>query len=151
MILDSITSAELYYNLGPNIKTGLKFLKDTATLEQLPLGRLEIDGDKVFALVQEYETRAFNKEMWEAHKKYYDIQFIVSGEEKIMFARIENCKPRTEFNISEDFWLFSAEGDEIGINEGYFMILGPEDVHQPGIHKGRIPQKVRKIVVKAMI
>lgn len=151
MIYDDISNAEFYYKLGQNIKIGLQFLMDEDNLDRLPLGRVEIDGDRVFALVQEYESKDFEADMWEAHKKYLDIHYIVRGSEKIKIAQIENCHHRTAYDDKEDYWLFTAEGHEIVISEGQFIILAPEDVHQPGIMTGIKTQKIRKIVIKAMI
>lgn len=151
MIFDDIKNAGFYHDLGPNFKKALQFLKETDNLIDLPLGRLEIDGERVFALVQEYESKTFNKDMWEAHKKYMDIQYMVKGGEKIKIARIENCKPITPYNEKDDYWLFSAHGDEISLSEGQFVIFAPEDVHQPGLMVNGDTQKIRKIVVKAMI
>ncbi|SDM10450.1 YhcH/YjgK/YiaL family protein [Kriegella aquimaris] len=151
MIFDDIENAEFYYNLGPNIKRGLQFLKENTNLETLPLGRVEIDGDNIFALVQEYDTKAFDGEMWEAHKKYFDIQYVVKGTELIKVTRIENCTPRTPYNAEGDYWLFQADGNSITVRAGQFVLLAPEDVHQPGIVCGNNTEKIRKIVVKARI
>ena len=50
-------------------------------LGSLPLGRVDIDGDAVFANVQEYDTVPAEEKQLEAHRRYYDVQFVVSGEE----------------------------------------------------------------------
>jgi len=150
MVFDSLDKAAFYYNLSPHIKRGLSFLENTPNLMDLPVGRVEIDGDNVFALVQEYETKSFNKDMWEAHKKYFDIQFIVQGTESIKVSRIEDMTPNTKYHPDGDYWLFSGEGDSIKITNNQFTILGPEDIHQPGISIEK-PQKIKKIVVKALI
>jgi len=150
MVFDSLDNADFYYNLSPHIKKGLLFLKNTQNLMDLPIGRVEIDGDNVFALVQEYETKSFNIDMWEAHKKYFDIQFIVKGTEAIKIARIEDMIPNTKYHEDGDYWLFSGEGNDTKLTENQFTILGPEDIHQPGISIEE-PQKIKKIVVKALI
>ena len=111
MIFDSIEKAEFYYNLSIHLKKGLLFLKNTPNLHELPIGRIEIDGDNVFALVQEYETKDFNEDMWEAHKEYFDIQFMVSGTEEIKISRIEDMTPNTAYHPDGDYWLFSGQGN----------------------------------------
>lgn len=151
MIFDSLEKAIRYYNISPYIKKGLMFLEDTLDLIDLPVGRMEIDGNRVFALVQEYETKEFDLNLWEAHKKYYDIQFIIEGTEEIKIARIEDMEPNTEYNSSLDYWLFSGEGGGIKITKNQFMILTPEDIHQPGIKIEAATQKIKKIVIKALI
>ncbi|MDO6595888.1 YhcH/YjgK/YiaL family protein [Oceanihabitans sp. 2_MG-2023] len=151
MIFDSLDNAAFYHQLSPHIKKGLEFLVNTKNLQDLPVGRVEIDGDNVFALVQEYDTKAFNVDMWEAHKKYFDIQFIVSGSEAIKVSRIEDMTPNTKYHADGDYWLFSGEGNALKIIENQFAILSPEDIHQPAITLGDTTQKIKKIVVKALI
>lgn len=151
MIFDSIEKAEFYYSLSPNLKKGLMFLENTSNLDELPIGRLEIDGDNVFALVQEYETKEFNEDMWEAHKEYFDIQFIVSGTEEVRVTRIEDMTPNTVYHPDGDYWLFSGQGNGLIITNNQFAIFSPEDVHQPGVIVGEQPETIKKIVVKALI
>lgn len=151
MIFDSLDNASFYFDLGSNIKNALLFLKNSSNLLELPVGRLEIDGNNVFALVQEYETKPFKKDSWEAHKKYYDIQFIVSGEEVVKVSRIEEMTPITEYNKEGDYWLFRGTGNSIRVKENQFMILSPEDIHQPGISINKTSQKIKKIVLKVLI
>lgn len=150
MIFDSLENAKTYQDLHPNIKTGLQFLENTKNLSDLTVGKHEVDGDNVFALVQEYETKDFNPEMWEAHRKYYDIQFIVKGNEHIKLSRIEDISPNMEYNSEGDYQLFTGEGGAILLKENDFIILKPNDVHQPGV-KINQPSPVKKIVVKALI
>jgi len=151
MIFDTIDNADFYTNLSPHIKKGLEFLKASTNLNELPIGRNEINGEQVFALVQEYDTKAFNRDLWEAHKKYFDIQFIVKGSEVIKLSRIEDIIPNTKYHKDGDYWLFSGDGHSLKLTENQFIILSPQDVHQPGVFLENTPEKVRKIVVKAMI
>ena len=151
MIFDSLDNAAFYYQLSPHIKKGFEFLANTKNLNDLPVGRIEIDGNNVFALVQEYDTKAFNIDMWEAHKKYFDIQFIVSGTEAIKVSRIEDMTPNTKYHTDGDYWLFSGDGNALKITENQFAIFSPEDIHQPAIAIEGSIQKIKKIVVKALI
>ena len=52
MIIDALANMDFYKNLNESLYKGLRFLKET-DLAALPVGRYEIDGDAVFALVQE--------------------------------------------------------------------------------------------------
>ena len=76
MIFDNIKNAETYFNLDEKIKKGLEFIlnNDLTTFEN---GKYEIDGDKVTANIQEYDTKA--EGLFEAHKNYIDIQYVISG------------------------------------------------------------------------
>lgn len=151
MIFDSINNAEYYFAIDANIKKGLEFLKNTKNLEELTTGKHEIDGDNVFALVQHYKTKDFEFDKWEAHKKYLDIQFMVQGTENIAVARIEDMQPNTEYKTEGDYWLFTGNGNNIKMTENKFLILSPEDIHQPGLVCNDAAKSVIKIVVKTKI
>ena len=51
MIIDHLSRADLYFPLDPRFQKAFEFLL-TADLLKLPLGKHEIEGDKVFALVK---------------------------------------------------------------------------------------------------
>ena len=80
MIKDKLKNAKTYYNLGENLKKGLLWLEKN-DLEKLADGRYEIDGDKVFASIQTYETK--DDANYESHRNYIDIQYMINGCEKI--------------------------------------------------------------------
>src|ERR1035437_6866780 len=56
MIFDHLRNAGLYENLHFGLKTGLALLADSAILS-LPDGRHLIDGERLIAMPQRYETR----------------------------------------------------------------------------------------------
>ncbi|QEC52139.1 YhcH/YjgK/YiaL family protein [Anseongella ginsenosidimutans] len=150
MIFDEIKNASFYYNLHPYIREGLEFLINHDDLMNLAVGKQDIDGDNVFALVQEYQTKEFNEEMWEAHRKYYDLQFVVDGVENIAISHINDISPRTEYNVGDDYRLFKGIGAKIKVTRGQFLLLSPKDVHQPGLIATE-PGHVKKIVLKIRI
>ena len=55
MLTTSIDLIQKYDYLEDKFKKGYEFLRNT-DLKALPLGRVDIDGDEVFASVQEYTT-----------------------------------------------------------------------------------------------
>ncbi|MBW3631010.1 MAG: YhcH/YjgK/YiaL family protein [Gemmatimonadetes bacterium] len=63
MILDSLSRAGQYGTLGPRIAAGLEYLAafDPAT----PVGRHFIDGEDLFAMVQEYDTAPATEKRFE--------------------------------------------------------------------------------------
>ena len=66
------------------IVRALDFLKNT-DLKALPGGRHEIEGDMMYANVDDVETKLFETTKPESHRNYVDIQFMVSGEENMGF------------------------------------------------------------------
>lgn len=147
MIVDTLANAELYTSVHPGVGRGLAFLRsfDPTT----PDGRVDIDGDDVFALVQSYETEAAGDKSFEAHRVYLDIQFIVEGAEVIGVAPIGRLTATTEYDAEKDFLLFDGDvaSTPVLLLPGDFAVLFPEDGHKPGCcHLENQP--VRKVVVK---
>ena len=73
MIYDTIENLAQYAPLLPGLEKAAAFLarKDLA---QLPDGRVEIDGDRVFANLQTYDTKAIDMRGFEANRAYADVQ-----------------------------------------------------------------------------
>lgn len=85
MLTSTIDFSDANDYLSENMKKAIAFLRDN-DLDALPLGRTEIKGDDVFANVMEYETVDADEKDMEAHKLYYDVQFVVRGEEALYVA-----------------------------------------------------------------
>ena len=81
MIYDSLKHMEAYQGVHPGIYKGLELLRDT-DFSKLEDARVEVDGEDLFYLLQSYESKPAN-DTPEAHKKYVDIQFLISGREKM--------------------------------------------------------------------
>lgn len=85
MLTSTIDFSDANDYLSENMREAIAFLRDN-DLDALPLGRTEIKGDDVFANVMEYETVDADEKDMEAHKLYYDVQFVVRGEETLYVA-----------------------------------------------------------------
>ena len=115
-------------------------------------GAYEIQGKEIVALVQEYETAPANVAPWETHNYHLDVQYLVSGEEKIGYGRRENVVPTQAYNQKDDYDLIKAvPGDYYSIKDDGFMILFPEDAHQPRVAAGDKGMKVKKICIKVLV
>lgn len=147
MITDKLENAEKYYPLSKNIEKGLKFLQENY-LKTLKNGIYEIDGKSVYVSIQEYETKDIAVSKWEAHKKYTDIQYIISGEEKIGFTDLSSLTPVIEYDSDRDIYFLEGEGNYLCAKEGDFVIFTPDDAHRPSLSITDTPSKVKKAVVK---
>lgn len=147
MIFDKIENSELYSVISSNLKKGFDFLKST-DLEKLEPGRHDIDGNEVFALVSEYETKKHIDCKPEAHRVYTDIQYLVSGNEIISYEPLTNQTPTLEHNPEKDIAFYSGNLSPIVISKGMFAVFFPQDIHQPCMMINDLPGKVKKIVIK---
>ncbi len=149
MILDELKNAALYYGVSERLAAGLRYLQNT-DLATLAPGRHEIDGDRLFAIVMHYDTKPREQAFWEAHRKYFDIQFVLAGEERMGFASLDHLTAEP-YDESKDFVPAQGEGDYLRVPAGSFAVFGPQDAHMPSLNAGAAPQAVKKIVVKVKV
>jgi YhcH/YjgK/YiaL family protein len=148
MILDNLLHAALYKPLSPNLSLALESL--AAGLPEKPQGRYEIAGDQIYSMVQIYDTKARAAGKWEAHRRYIDIQYIVSGVESIGIAPINTLKEIHPYDPAKDVAFYEGPGQFLTLHPGQFMILYPHDAHMPQIAPD-IPASVKKVVIKVAV
>ncbi len=149
MIIDSLDNAKYYRNLSERLNKGLEFLEevDFATIEP---GRYNIDGDNIYAMVQEYNTKEPENARPETHERYIDIQYIDSGSEYMGYAPLEDQEISQAYNPEKDVCFYNAEVSLNRLDEGMFGIFFPNDIHAPGIKIGE-SKPVKKVVVKVLL
>ncbi|MEI8378097.1 MAG: YhcH/YjgK/YiaL family protein [bacterium] len=146
MIVDNIKNAYIYYELGEKYKTALEFLQQT-NLVNLENGKYPIDGEDIYIIIQEYETKPEEEGKLEAHQLYTDIQYIIKGKEKLGYSDIKNFSPQTFYDSAKDIIFGSGNFDFVAANEGDFVIFTPQDAHMPCISIDK-PLQVKKAVIK---
>ncbi len=147
MIHDTLDHLFRYEGMHPGVLRGLKFLAET-DFSALPDGRAEIDGNNVFANVMTVDTKPMN-DTPEAHRKYIDIQYLISGREHIDVGPLEAMTEEVKANPQGDIWFYHGPMDRVTIGDGRFAVLFPGDAHAPGIAAEK-PETVRKVVVKVL-
>lgn len=151
MIFDNIKNAQTYFKLGANFKKAFEFLQGAPGLQ---LGKYEIEGDNIWANIQEYQTKLPQEGRLEAHRKYIDIQFIIKGEEKFGCLNIAQTLEDTPYSVQDDLeFLKAKEGENINFikaKEGDFLIFFPSDAHMPCICTD-VPKYLKKAVVKIRV
>ena len=149
MIIDSIKNASLYKGIGTRIRMALEYLAKTDFATMAP-GRYDIDGNNVYALVQQYATKPREKGVWEAHRRYVDVQYVAAGIETMGYAHIGNLVVTQAYSSKDDCTLFVGTGDYITARAGTFVVFFPEDGHMPCLVSDA-PVPVRKVVVKVAV
>lgn len=148
MIYDLLQNAPLYADLHPRINIAFDFLTFT-DLTKLTPGRIDLEGNSVYVLVQEYMTKPVEEGKWEAHKRYIDVQYMLSGCERVDFALI-NTMQLGDFFSEKDFQAMTGTGHSLNLFTGSFVIFHPQDAHMPGLSIG-LSTLAKKIVVKCEI
>jgi len=149
MILDKIENIQQYNGLSHLLNEGLKFVAET-DFSKIEPGKIVLNDNLLFATVSEYATKPAADCKLEAHKKYIDIQFIVSGEEKIGFTTLAGQTPSVPYNPEKDIVFYSEEVTFLTLTSGTFAIFFPSDLHQPCV-AATSPSNVKKVVVKVAV
>jgi YhcH/YjgK/YiaL family protein len=145
MVIDSLKNAHIYEGLGPRIKAALDYVART-DLRTLPPGRHDIDGDQIYLLLQDYQSKRESEGQWEHHRRYIDLQYVVDGVERIGYAPAASLTA-APYDEARDIAFPTGRGSFVTVAAGDFVLLWPDDAHMPGMAAGE-PAPVRKAVVK---
>ena len=151
MIFDTLQNARQYYCLGRLYQRAFEWLKETDVCALEP-GRYEIEGQDLFALVQEYETRTVDECEMETHHDFIDIQYIGKGFEHVAYADASKMRPAT--HIGREIWdttLYEKEyNNKLFMEAGDIAIFFPHDAHMPR-RIALTKSVVRKVIIKLRV
>lgn len=120
-------------------------------IEDLTLGMHEVNNE-FFYNVQEYETTDEPNKLYESHRKYVDIQLLISGEEILQVTDIDRMQVAKTYNPEKDYILYKPSAISSGtiLRPGSVMILYPKDGHR-SMRFNSTGSLVKKIVGKVLI
>lgn len=148
MVLDVLANARRYAPLHPAFARAFAFLA-SVDLGALPMGRNEIDGEAMFVILDRKDGRGHEGAQLEAHRRYIDIQYTISGQEEIGWSPLASCEsPDEAFDDERDVGLFDDTPSAwLRVPPGSFAIFFPEDAHAPLAGRGALVKAVVKIAV----
>ena len=150
MIIDKIENARLYKAIHPTIGKALEYIEN-AHFSDLPMGRSDIDGDKLYVILKDYQTKPIETEnLLESHRAYIDLQYIIEGVEQMGITMQNGQVPNKQYDAKDDYMLFEETYDLITIRKGMFAIFFPDDLHMPDMTTDQ-PTYVKKAVFKVKI
>lgn len=153
MVVTSIFSKDLenFKSIHPRFSEVFEFLKK-AVNQGFEDGNYEIDGKNIYAFISSYETKTENEVQFEAHRKYIDIQCVVSGTEVIGFESEKETTLTQDYKDGNDicFYALNENYDKIALKKGEFVIIMTDELHAPCLSVKNKPENVRKIVVKIL-
>ena len=147
MIIDNIKNAEKYIGLGKAFEEALTFLMNYSDKadEKADI----VVSENVMVKCRPYMTKKQEDCSFEAHKKYADIHFVVSGCECIGYAPVTSLKI-IDTNEEKDMICLEGEGVNIPLNSGDFMITLPDDAHMPCVMQ-KEPVMCAKLIAKILL
>jgi YhcH/YjgK/YiaL family protein len=123
---------------------------ETHDLQNLAPGKHPIDGDQVFASVTEIVDKPFEDTKWESHRKYIDLQYVISGKEKIGEASFENEKVTRPYEATKDVANYEIDKGKFYVaDSSTFYLFFPSKTHRPNIMVNS--DKVKKLVIKIRV
>ena len=149
MIYDTLEHIDVYEKTHPGLYRGLCVLRDT-DFSKLPDGKYQVEGEELFYSLMTYETKPAN-DTPETHRKYIDIQCVLSGGEDMAVGALEEMEEVVEARPEGDIWLHRGPAPSVvRLTPGRFAAVWPGDAHAPGIALGE-PARCRKAVVKVKV
>lgn len=131
------------------ISSALDYLRLT-DFSQLEAGRYPIDGENVFALVQDPMTQSWEAGLPEFHARYIDIQCLLEGEEGIGYSPANTGLINITDQLAERDIAFVAQQDNesrLLLTPGMFAIFLPGELHRP-CRAPNAPMRIKKVVIK---
>lgn len=114
-------------------------------------GRYDLDNG-VYVNIMTYETKPRKDCVFEAHKNYIDIQYMIHGREIIAVEPVEEMHKYhavLPYDAQNDIELYENNMDCVDyvIGDGEYLILPCPSAHMPGVCVGGV-SKARKAVIK---
>lgn len=111
-------------------------------------GRYEL-AEGCYVNIESYSTQCRAERRFEAHQKYIDVQYMISGNEIITICPVEELECVEQYDAKKDIAFFRNEpkGIDFILSENDFLIFRPGEAHMPCICICE-QKPVRKAVVK---
>ena len=149
MIYDHIKNIGLYKGLSSALDLALDYIATVTPEVEAGTHPLE---KGVKAVVSEYTTSKINPLGYEAHRRYIDIQFCAAGTEMVRCNPLPKVTETIPYDESNDMARYAdCPGADMVIGEGYFLVIFPEDAHEPGMAAGGICAPVKKVIMKVPV
>jgi biofilm protein TabA len=147
--IDEVQFAKQYHLNKASWDKAFAYLKNT-DLKALASGRHVIDGANVYAIVTEAPSKDYDKTAFESHRKFIDLQYVITGEENMAKAPLASVTVNKPYDEAADIAYYTGEGKICTVPAGTFMLFFPTEAHRPNITPGG-NKVVKKIVIKVNV
>ena len=149
MIIAKTAHALCYKGIHPRLDRALELLSDEAFIASVGTEPMELEGSALYVFRCGYSTQEPEGTFFEAHKKYLDLQMVITGQERCDIA--DPAGLGEAFEQKGDFWAYHGEAEQTAIlRPGNFMVVFPGDAHRLKICVGK-PEAVSKVVFKILV
>lgn len=121
-------------------------MQAVAEMKQWTPGTIQLsNGNRI--LIQDVTLKPAEGALFEAHRSYLDVQYIVEGEETVGWAPLDTVTPTVEFDTGKDIGRYTGQAQFLHIPAGTCYVAFPEDAHMPGVTLDE-EKPARKLVFK---
>ena len=148
MIYDTLDQADRYFASHPGFAAAFAYLRKT-DFSKLSPGRNEVDGQRMFLMLNVGKGRGKPNVQLEVHQQYIDIQLTLSGTDEIGWKPLSACtQTHTAYKADGDFALYSDRPEIwIPVPPQYFAVFFPGDTHAPMGAECELRKAVLKVAV----
>ena len=149
MILDRLTCWQRYAALHAGFEAAFRSLAESRVTD-LPAGRHNVDGDRLYLMINRESGRGREGARLESHRRYIDIQLTLAGPEEIGWLPLGDCgQPDQPFSAERDIAFYAARPQTwLAMPAGTFAIFYPDDAHAPLAGQGQLHKAVAKVAVE---
>ncbi|QLB21418.1 hypothetical protein A6B43_07745 [Vespertiliibacter pulmonis] len=151
MLLGDLTRQDFTNSLPPVLARCCHKLNQL-DLANLPLGKQPLE-DGIDMNVMEFTTEPADRKQAELHRKFIDIQVLISGEEAIEYdVGMPDLSLYSEYNEDADYQLTpeTANKNVVILRPKMFVIFLPNETHKPGVSING-DKLLKKLVVKVPV
>ena len=145
-VIDKVENLGTYAGVGVHFAKAVDFLAK-ADLARLPTGKNVVDGDNAWVNAAEAELTPFGSKRPELHRRYFDIQIPLDGEETYGLAKYDPSSPGS-FDEARDIGFYDQAVEPVTVRPGEFAIFWPGACLHAPCCSLTSARKIRKLVAK---
>ena len=141
MIYDKLNNINKYNVISEKVSDFLLGLTP-----EIAAGRYVID-ENTYVNIDVYNTKDFNNCKLEAHKKYIDIQMLLTGNERLDYINTDGLKVSEEYDENRDIMFFETPDiplNSVQLTPYNFALIYPHEAHMPQINYNNKTHSVKK-------
>ena len=149
MIIVNLHDTADIERLHPAFKQLFDYIK-AHNLQEMPIGRIELDGERLFVNNDNPTLRTAEEQTIEVHRRYIDVHIPLDHNEIIGWRATRHCTDLvSEYEADKDRMFYSDQPTTyITLHPGEVCICYPTDGHAPIIGTGSMRKAVAKVLIE---
>lgn len=149
MIVTTSKTIDENFGIEQELRKCYQFIKEN-DLSELQCGKYIIEGENLYVNIVNYQTKKAEECIWESHKKYLDVHYMISGCEKILLADVERMQVGQYFEDTDYVQMTGKEKGYTILEKEDLLVLFPKDAHMTGCFVNE-SQCIKKAIFKVKI